>query len=517
MGWGSLKSLTGYGNSCLRDVPLEEESVRRKRWIGGVWLGNNKKSQARVHKKEANGARCRLAGFGLGIDGTPDGDMSWRFTFCFLPSSSSQGVRGGMGRRTPKAAATELRSPAAERRAESNRKAYKKYYNTRDCDARATVSGGRPGQPRRQLISARAMEKLRRRRWDPPKGGQLPAPSPEPSEILPIPLPRNVPENEARQILQDHRKKMERRAAEIEAHRARHSKKTRKKSGWAPDERAAALDAYRQQKAEAAASFQGMADEHARSDALDPLHVNSLLQINADATDESKRREDEVDVALTILALAGESPLDQDMGSVGEETRAPSSERTAPIGMVAGLQSDPQVDLSGEETDGFGVDRSKQHRGGLDFGEGAAADISLVRLYFVPRFICLTVIRFEEHARGNANDHGLGFRTLGSTLLDGGPSAWVYEVQAKVAELNSGDLSEPTLMEAMMWQEVSPVETEAWLPISSAGLAQVRAWRAGLAPENEWDASTARRMAQLAVQIPVDRMVDQIERRLWED
>ncbi|KAJ7433320.1 hypothetical protein B0H11DRAFT_1939650 [Mycena galericulata] len=139
-----------------------------------------------------------------------------------------------------------------------------------------------------QMQERRALKKLQKRRWDPPKGGR-PAPSPEPSEIL----PRIFSRNDGPEVWEAHEQRMAQRVAEIEAHLF-----------WlAPEECATALAAYRRDRAAATAA----ASHRIEGDAMDPTVADGLDVANGNFDNpEDSRREEEVDAALAILALAGD-------------------------------------------------------------------------------------------------------------------------------------------------------------------------------------------------------------------
>lgn len=83
------------------------------------------------------------------------------------------------------------------------------------------------------------------------------------------------------------------------------------------------------------------------------------------------------------------------------------------------------------------------------------------------------------------------------TASIGRPSLRVQAKNNVVAALNSGLLSEPTLMEAMMWEEVSRPVLGSWLPMTAETFLRVREWQGALAPENAWDAENAIAMGEL--------------------
>ncbi|KAJ7448078.1 hypothetical protein B0H11DRAFT_2248014 [Mycena galericulata] len=162
-----------------------------------------------------------------------------------------------------------------------------------------------------QMQERRALKKLQKRRWDPPKGGR-PAPSPEPSEIL----PRIFSRNDGPEVWEAHEQRMAQRVAEIEAHRERHRKR-------------------RKAAATAAASHR------IEGDAMDPTVADGLDVANGNFDNpEDSRREEEVDAALAILALAGDK-----MSSGMNPDSPPSSlQGTAPLGMLAARPRTSVVD-----------------------------------------------------------------------------------------------------------------------------------------------------------------------------
>lgn len=147
-------------------------------------------------------------------------------------------------------------------------------------------------------VYARAMAKLKRRQWDPPKGGK-PPPSPEPSEML----PRIFFASDGPEVREAHEQAMADRRAAIEAHRERHRKRRGKSSGWTLEVRAAALEAYRQQRA---------AVEHEPAVVVKVLSGASLVQLEPDAKEVTARPEEEFDAALAILALGVLNPGNAD-------------------------------------------------------------------------------------------------------------------------------------------------------------------------------------------------------------
>ncbi|KAJ7433319.1 hypothetical protein B0H11DRAFT_1939649 [Mycena galericulata] len=103
---------------------------------------------------------------------------------------------------------------------------------------------------------------------------------------------------------------------------------------------------------------------------------------------------------------------------------------------------------------------------------------------------------------------------LGVTPRTFRPSTRVEQAWVAVANLNAGHLSQSTLMDAMMWEDVSPPLVASWLPMAVEAYHRVKDWQCGIAPDNGWDMAAAVAMSDLAKTTPINRMVDQIEARL---
>ncbi|KAJ7511237.1 hypothetical protein B0H11DRAFT_1899705 [Mycena galericulata] len=299
------------------------------------------------------------------------------------------------------------------------------------------------------------MEKLRRRQWDPPKGGR-PPPSPEPSELLPRIFPRDAPS----EVWEEHEEKMRNRLAAIDAHREKHRKRRSKSSPWTPE---------RMVRARVVEDVPATLDDN-----LDKFG----------AMEGDTHHRDEVDAAFAILALGADATNGQRCNvNVRTSLIFLHFLRTAPLGLLATQPDDSVVDSILQMAD-------------LLSSHGPAN----------------TILRTDF-----ADVAGAG--SLGGDL---GPSTHVRATQATLADVNVELLSPPTLMDAMMWEERPPPELASRLPMSRDSFLRVRVWRDGIATENAWDSATASTMAELARQlmrsrIPINRMVNQIERRLRQD
>ncbi|KAJ7446660.1 hypothetical protein B0H11DRAFT_1930066 [Mycena galericulata] len=106
----------------------------------------------------------------------------------------------------------------------------------------------------------------------------------------------------APEVWEAHEQRMAQRVAEIEAHRERHRKR-RKSSGWPPEECATALAAYRRDRGRR--HRRRIPQNRGRRHGPHCRRRAGRCNGNFDNPEDS-RREEEVDAALAILALAGD-------------------------------------------------------------------------------------------------------------------------------------------------------------------------------------------------------------------
>ncbi|KAJ7478027.1 hypothetical protein B0H11DRAFT_1916874 [Mycena galericulata] len=346
-----------------------------------------------------------------------------------------------------------------------------------------------------QMQERRALKKLQKRRWDPPKGGR-PAPSPEPSEIL----PRIFSRNDGPEVWEAHEQKMAQRVAEIEAYRERHRKR-RKPTGWSPEERAAALAAYRRDRDAAAAAT----SHEIEGDAMDAADGLDGAAIRLDNPEDSGRREEEVDAALAILALAG----DKRSAGTDSDTIPSSYHGTAPLGTLAARPRASVVDsilALAVQLSSHGTELETEVRPPRE----SAVDCALEKAHQLTSHGADVAAAAEFPVTMVMHEWGITPRIPQSHR----PSTRVEKARVAVANLNAGHLSQPTLMDAMMWEDVSPPLVVSWLPMTVETYHRVKSWQCSIEPDNGWDMATAVAMSDLAKTTSINRTVDQIEARL---